>query len=36
VNQVLEEGFRTADIVGNSGAQPLSCAEMTAKIIEKL
>lgn len=36
VNQVLEEGFRTADIVGNSGAQPLSCSEMTAKIIEKL
>ena len=36
VNQVLEEGFRTADIVGNSGAQPLTCSEMTAKIIERL
>ena len=36
VNQVLEEGYRTADIVGNSGVQPLSCSEMTAKIIEKL
>lgn len=36
VNQVLEEGFRTADIVGNSGAAPLSCTEMTAKIIERL
>ncbi|MBQ6899236.1 MAG: 3-isopropylmalate dehydrogenase [Firmicutes bacterium] len=36
VNQVLEEGFRTADIVGNSGAVPLSCTEMTAKIIERL
>lgn len=36
VNAVLEEGFRTADIVGNSGAQPLSCKEMTAKIIERL
>ncbi|MBR1990361.1 MAG: 3-isopropylmalate dehydrogenase [Firmicutes bacterium] len=36
VNQVLEEGFRTADIVGNSGASPLSCTEMTAKIIERL
>ncbi|MBR3706034.1 MAG: 3-isopropylmalate dehydrogenase [Firmicutes bacterium] len=36
VNQVLEEGFRTADIVGNSGAYPLSCTEMTAKIIERL
>ncbi len=36
VNQVLEEGFRTADIVGNSGATPLSCTEMTAKIIERL
>ena len=36
VNAVLEEGFRTADIVGNSGAEPLSCKEMTAKIIERL
>ena len=36
VNAVLEEGFRTADIVGNSGADPLSCKEMTAKIIERL
>ena len=36
VNAVLEEGFRMADIVGNSGAQPLSCKEMTAKIIERL
>lgn len=36
VNQVLDEGFRTADIVGNSGATPLSCKEMTEKIIERL
>ena len=36
VHAVLEEGFRTADIVGNSGAEPLSCKEMTAKIIERL
>ena len=36
VNAVLEEGFRTADIGGNSGAEPLSCKEMTAKIIERL
>lgn len=36
VNAVLEEGFRTADIVGNSGAEPISCKEMTAKIIERL
>ena len=36
VDAVLEEGFRTADIVGNSGAEPLSCKEMTAKIIERL
>ena len=36
VNAVLEEGFRTADIAGNSGAEPLSCKEMTAKIIERL
>ena len=36
VNRVLEDGYRTADIVGSSGAAPLTCDEMTAKIIERL
>lgn len=36
VNQVLEDGFRTADIVGNSDVTPLTCDEMTEKIIERL
>lgn len=36
VNAVLEKGWRTADIVGNSEAKPLSCVEMTEKIIEML
>ena len=36
VNIVLNEGFRTADIVGKSQVIPLSCNEMTEKIIEKI
>lgn len=36
VDSVLEEGFRTADIVGDSGATPLTCREMTEKIIERI
>jgi len=36
VNKVLENGFRTADIIGNSENSPLSCTEMTQKIIEFL
>ena len=36
VDRVLDAGFRTADIVGNSGAAPLTCTEMTEKIIEAL
>lgn len=36
VNRVLENGFRTADIIGNSENSPLSCTEMTQKIIEFL
>ena len=34
VNKVLDSGFRTADIIGNSKDSPLSCTEMTDKIIE--
>lgn len=36
VNAVLEEGFRTADIAGGDDAEPLTCSQMTAKIIERL
>ena len=36
VNQVLEDGYRTADIVGNSDVTPLTCDEMTEKIIGRL
>ena len=36
VNQVLEAGYRTADILGATNTAPLSCTEMTDKIIEAL
>ena len=36
VNKVLDDGFRTADILGNSSAVPISCKEMTQKILEAL
>ncbi len=36
VNKVLDEGFRTADIMGNSEGALLSCTEMTAKICEAI
>ena len=36
VDRVLEAGYRTADIVGDSAAAPLTCTEMTEKIIESL
>lgn len=36
VDNVLNSGFRTADLVGDSGATSLSTTEMTAKIIEQL
>lgn len=36
VNKVLDEGFRTADIMGNSEGTLLSCTEMTAKICEAI
>lgn len=34
VAKVLEDGFRTADIIGTSDKTSLSCTEMTDKVIE--
>lgn len=34
VNDVLNNGYRTADIVGDSDVTPLSCTEMTEKLLE--
>ena len=36
VDKVLENGYRTADLVGDSGVTPLSCSEMTDKILEAI
>lgn len=36
VDNVLEKGYRTADLVGDSGITPLSCTEMTDKILEEI
>lgn len=36
VDAVLEAGWRTADICGDTGVQPLSCTEMTEKILEQI
>lgn len=36
VDAVLNEGFRTADIVGTSDVTPLTTAQMTEKILEKI
>lgn len=36
VDDVLSDGVRTADIVGNSDAEAVGCAEMTKKIIERI
>ncbi|MCR4795958.1 MULTISPECIES: 3-isopropylmalate dehydrogenase [Ruminococcus] len=36
VDKVLEDGFRTADILGSSTDTPLTCSEMTQKILEAL
>ena len=35
VDRVLQAGWRTADIAG-SGTAPLSCTEMTEKILAEL
>ena len=34
VDDVLNAGWRTADIIGSSTQQPLSCTEMTQKVLE--
>ena len=36
VDAVLNDGCRTADIIGNSEAQPLSCTEMTQAVLAKI
>ena len=36
VDKVLEDGIRTADIVGNSGIAPIGCKQMTEEIIKRL
>jgi 3-isopropylmalate dehydrogenase len=36
VDAVLAEGYRTADILGASDVTPLTCNEMTEKILERI
>ena len=36
VDKVLEDGIRTADIVGSSGIEPIGCKEMTEEIIKRI
>ena len=36
VDAVLNDGLRTADIVGSSGATPLGCTEMTQAILDRI
>ena len=36
VDSVLDAGYRTADIIGDSPSAPLTCSEMTEKIINEL
>ena len=36
VNKVLDAGYRTADIVGTDCCTPISCTEMTERILEAL
>ncbi len=36
VDKFLEKGYRTADLVGNTGVKPLSTTEVTEKILELL
>ena len=36
VDEVLNAGLRTADIVGNSGATPLSCSQMTEEVLKRI
>ena len=36
VDRLLADGYRTADILGASDATPLTCSEMTEKILERI
>ena len=36
VDKVLEDGIRTADIVGSSGITPIGCKQMTEEIIKRI
>jgi len=36
VDSVLNDGCRTADIIGNSDLKPLTCTEMTNAVLEKI
>ncbi len=36
VDEVLADGYRTADILGASDVVPLTCSEMTEKILERI
>jgi len=36
VDTVLEKGYRTADLAGDSGIEPLGCIQMTEKILEEI
>lgn len=36
IDDVLNAGYRTADIIGDSDEKPLSCTEMTEKILEMI
>ncbi|MBO5163603.1 MAG: 3-isopropylmalate dehydrogenase [Ruminococcus sp.] len=36
VDKVLNDGWRTADLMGNAEGTPLTCTEMTKKILEAL
>ena len=36
VNSVIDEGWRTADILADATGTPLSCTDMTQKIIDKI
>ncbi|MBQ8554957.1 MAG: 3-isopropylmalate dehydrogenase [Clostridia bacterium] len=36
VDAVLNDGIRTADIVGSSGIAPIGCVEMTEEVIKRL
>ncbi len=36
VDRVLEKGYRTADLLGGSSEMPLTCTEITEKILEEI